>query len=162
MKKSKLKLLLLVFLFTFSFAKDSIVNIDQISKEAKEQKKDVLIFFHMTYCPYCVRMIDNTFSDKVAKKKMEKDFIFVDVNIDDKDKISYKEFKGSKKEFSKKLSISFYPTVVFIDGSNEIVYALKGYRGIDTFNHVLDYIKTKAYLQTDFAGFLDDMEFSKN
>jgi thioredoxin-related protein len=148
-----------LLLISFSFGR-GIINIDEIAqKEAKVEKKHIMIFFHMTHCPYCIRMIDNAFSDDIAKKKMEKDYIFIDVNVDDSDLIKYKDYKGDKRGFSKSLNISFYPTVVFIDNNNEIVYALKGYRDTSTFNLILDYITNNLYLNTDFAGYLTDLEF---
>jgi len=153
------KFLLLCILSLSSFASDGIINIDEIAKkEAKVEKKQIMVFFHMTRCPYCIKMINNAFSDKVAKYKMEKDYIFIDVNVDDEGLIQYKDFKGSKKDFAKSLAIGFYPTVVFINEENEIVYAMKGYRKTVTFNQVLDYITKKAYLETDFAGYLFDLE----
>jgi len=151
--------LFLCILSLSSFANDGIINIDEIAKkEAKIEKKQIMVFFHMTRCPYCIKMINNAFSDKVAKYKMEKDYIFIDVNVDDEGLIQYKDFKGSKKDFAKSLAIGFYPTVVFINEENEIVYAMKGYRKTVTFNQILDYITKKAYLETDFAGYLFDLE----
>jgi len=145
-----------------SFAQEGMINIDQIAKEeAKEQKKHILVFFHMTYCPYCMKMINNAFSDKVAKKKMENDYIFIDINIDDSGIIKYKDFKGNKKDFSKSLAIGYYPTVLFIDKNNEIVYAMKGYRKTETFNHILDYVTKKSYEETDFAGYLFDNDLTE-
>ena len=151
--------LIISIITTFSFS-DGIINIDEIAqKEAKVENKHIMIFFHMTHCPYCIRMIDNAFSDKVAKEKMDKDYIFIDVNVDDEGIIQYKDFKGTKRAFSKYVNLSFYPSVVFIDKTNEIVYALKGYRDTSTYNLILDYIKNKLYLETDFAGYLTDLEF---
>ena len=140
-------------------ARDGLINLDEIAKkEAKVEKKHIMVFFHMTFCPYCIRMINNAFSDELAKKKMDKDYIFIDVNVDDEGEIQYKDFKGGKKDFAKSLAIGYYPSVVFIDGNNEIVYALKGYRKTETFNHTLNYITSKAYLNTDFAGYLFDVD----
>jgi len=152
-------IILLILLSTFSYGRGGVVNIDQIAQEAKNEKKHIILFFHMTHCPYCIRMIDNAFSDTFAKQKMEKNYIYVDVNIDDNDLIKYKDYQGDKRGFSKNLNIAFYPTVVFIDENNEIVYALKGYRDTTTFNLILDYINEKFYLETDFAGYLTDLEF---
>jgi len=140
-------------------ARDGLININEIAmKEAKIEKKHIMVFFHMTFCPYCIRMIDNAFSDSTAKNKMDKDYIFIDVNVDDEGIIKYKDFEGAKKDFAKSLAIGYYPSVVFIDGDNEIVYALKGYRKTQTFNYTLDYITSKSYLQTDFAGYLFDVD----
>jgi len=165
MKLLKVSIVFLL-LFTSSFAKDlggkareGVINLDEIAKkEASVEKKHIMVFFHMTFCPYCIRMINNAFSDETAKKKMEKDYIFIDVNVDDEGVIKYKDFEGGKKDFAKNLAIGYYPSVVFIDENNEIVYALKGYRKTDTFNHTLDYITSKAYLKTDFAGYLFEID----
>ena len=67
--------LFLCILSLSSFANDGIINIDEIAKkEAKIEKKQIMVFFHMTRCPYCIKMINNAFSDKIAKQKMEKDY----------------------------------------------------------------------------------------
>lgn len=157
-----LRVVILIFLLILPSFGEGIISIDKISKEeATVEKKHILVFFHMTHCPYCMRMIKNAFSDKVAKEKMEKNFIFLDINIDDAGTIKYKEFSGNKKEFSKNLAIGYYPTVIFIDKNNEIVYAMKGYRKTETFNQILDYVSTKAYLETDFAGYLFDNDLTE-
>lgn len=149
-------------MFIPSFAQDGVINIDQIAKEeAKVEKKHILVFFHMTYCPYCMKMIKNAFSDEIAKKKMENDYIFIDINIDDGGIIKYKDFSGNKKEFSKNLAIGYYPTVLFIDQNNEIVYAMKGYRKTETFNQILEYVSKKAYHETDFAGYLFENDLTE-
>ena len=161
MKLLKIFTLLLVLL-TVSFSKDTaieqkagIINIDDIvKKQASLDKKNIVIFFHMTFCPYCIKMQKNALSDERTKKKLESDYIFIDVNVDEEGIVQYKDFKGSKKEFAKALAIAYYPSVVFIDKNNEIVYSLKGYRKTDTFLHTLDYITSKSYLKSDFAGYL--------
>jgi thioredoxin-related protein len=154
------KSFILIFILSLGcFASDGIINIDEIAKkEAKVEKKQIMVFFHMTRCPYCIKMINNAFSDKIAKQKMEKDYIFIDVNVDDEGLIQYRDFKGSKSDFAKSLAIGFYPTIVFIDEHNEIVYAMKGYRKTVTFNQILDYVTKKLYQETDFAGYLFDLE----
>lgn len=156
---TKIIVLLFVCTVSFSFGKEGTIDIDEIAKkEAAVEKKNIMVFFHMTHCPYCMKMINTAFSDESAKKKMDKDYIFIDLNVDDPGTIKYKDFKGSKKEFAKSLAIGFYPSIVFIDGNNEIIYALKGYKKTKTFNQTLDYITSKAYLTTDFAGYLFDIE----
>lgn len=158
-----LRTIILLFLLTsVSYGAQGVIDIDQIAhQEAKIEKKHILVFFHMTYCPYCMKMLHNAFSDNVVKKKMEKDYIYIDVNIDDEGIIKYKDFKGTKKEFSKNLAIGYYPSVLFIDSNDAIVYAMKGYRKTETFNQILDYVTKKAYLETDFAGYLFDNDLTE-
>jgi thioredoxin-related protein len=155
-------ILLVLFLISTSYSAQGVINIDQIAhQEAKIEKKHILVFFHMTYCPYCKKMIHNAFSDDIVKKKMEKNYIFIDVNIDDEGILKYKDFSGTKKEFSKYLAIGYYPSVLFIDENDKIVYAMKGYRKTETFKYILDYVTNKAYLQTDFAGYLFDNDLTE-
>lgn len=158
------KLLFVVaLLFSFSIANEKvkIVDVNLLSKQATKESKHTLLFFHMTYCPYCKRMKKFVFNDKKVQEQIERNFLFVDVNVDDDDLIMYKKFKDTKKQFANKLKISFYPTIVFIDENNEIIYTLKGYRSKDTFKNVLNYIRGKVYLDKDFSAYLDDLEFEK-
>ncbi len=160
-----LKIILLsLFIVVFSYAKEKKpidINIDNISIEAKKQSKHTLLFFHMTRCPYCKKMEKFTFRNKDIKKQLEKSFIFVDVNIDDDDNIKYKNFFDTKKQFAKHLAIRFYPTVIFINDDNTIVYMLKGYRTKNKFNIVLNYIKSLSYLDMSLESYIDELEFNK-
>ena len=163
MKIFKIILLSLFFAF-FVYAKEKKpidINLDNLATQAKIESKHTLLFFHMKRCPYCKKMEKFTFKNKDIKKQLDKNFLFVDVNIDDDDNIKYKNFFDTKKEFAKHLAISFYPTVVFINEENTIVYILKGYRTKDKFNNVIGYIKTKSYLDMSLEGYIDELEFNK-
>ena len=151
-----LKILFLFLTFTiYSYASSVDININKLTQQANKENKHVLIFFHMTYCPYCEKMIDESFEDKKIKAQLKKDFIVVDVNINDDENIIYNDFKGDKSKFAKELEISFYPTVLFLDSENYVAYTLKGYREKDVFKRVLKFIKTKSYEDMDFSEYTD-------
>ncbi|MEA2018322.1 MAG: thioredoxin family protein [Campylobacterota bacterium] len=157
-------ILLSLFFVLFADAKEKKpidINIDNISAQAKIESKHTVLYFHMTYCPYCKKMAKFTFKNKDIKKQLDKNFLFVDINIDDDDNIRYKNFFDSKKQFAKHLAVNFYPTVIFIDEENTIVYILKGYRTKDKFNIVLGYIKSKSYLDMNLEEYIDELEFNK-
>lgn len=145
------------FLLSFSFG-SSIIDIDKITQKAKLENKHIVVFFHMEYCPYCIKFNDKTLNDKKIKGKLQKDYIFVDINIDKEDTIIFKDFKGTQNQFSKSLNVSFFPTVLFVDSSKNIIYKLKGYKEAKTFNQVLDYITSKSYLKSDFNSYLFDLD----
>jgi thioredoxin-related protein len=141
------------------FAQQKVIDIDQIANyKLKTKEKHILLFFHMERCPYCKKLIKNAFANDEVKKKMDKDYIFIDMNVDDNKLIKYKDFTGTAKDLCKHLAIGYYPTIVFIDENHEIRYTMKGYRKTETFNHILDYVKNKYYLKTDFAGYLFDID----
>ena len=154
-----MKYLKIIFLFLtfsiYSYAASSDINIDKLTQQANKENKHVLVFFHMDYCPYCEKMIDESFEDKKIKAQLKKDFIIVDVNINDDENIIYNDFKGDKSEFSKEMDISFYPTILFLDNENYVAYTLRGYREKDVFQRVLKFIKTKSYEDMDFSEYTD-------
>ena len=148
-------LFLLLTLNIFSFANSNEINIDKLTKQANKENKHILIFFHMDYCPYCEKMIDESFEDKKIKAQLKKDFIIVDVNINDDENIIYQDFKGDKSQFAKEMGINFYPTILFLDEENYVAYTLRGYRKKPVFERVLKFIKTKAYEDMDFSEYTD-------
>ncbi|MEA3498954.1 MAG: thioredoxin fold domain-containing protein [Campylobacterota bacterium] len=151
-----LKILSLLFAFSISsYGNSTEINIDSLSKQAVKEKKHILIFFHMKYCPYCEKMVDESFEDKKVKQTLKKDFIVVDINTNDNENIIYQEFKGDKSKFAKEMDISFYPTVLFLDEENEVAYTLRGYRDKKKFKKVLRFIKSKSYEDMDFTEFTD-------
>ncbi len=142
-----------LFLSVSSFANSSDINIDNLTAQAKKENKHVIIFFHMTYCPYCERMVDRTFEDKNITLKLKKEYLYVDINVNDDGDIIYQDFKGDKSEFSEHLDVSLYPTVLFLDSENEVAYTSRGYRETEKFNRILNFISTKSYEDLDFSEF---------
>ena len=156
------KVALLVFLIStssFGKEKEKEINLNELSETARLETKHTLLFFHMSYCPYCKRMKKFVFKDKSIKDIVNNNFLFVDINVDDDDIVIYKKFKDTKREFANNLNISFYPTVVFLDEENEVVYILKGYRSKGTFKKVLLYVKEKHYIDMEFSEYLNELEF---
>jgi len=140
-----MKKLLILMLALLSFAKASDINFNALSLQAKEEKRHILVFFHSPGCGFCVRMQRNTLNTDAVKSKIKKDFIYVDINIDDYGVVLYKDFRGSRGNFARYLDYDVYPSVVFIDGKNEMIYAQAGYQDRETFLKILSYISAKAY-----------------
>ncbi len=147
-------LLLVINIFSFASSEYIDININKLTKQATKENKTVLLFFHMKYCPYCEKMIDESFSNKDIQAQLKKDFTVVDVNINDSETIMFNDFKGSKSKFSKKMDINFYPTILFLNSDNEITYTLRGYRDKYIFSKALDYIVTKSYEDMSFPDYI--------
>ncbi|MFA6137239.1 MAG: thioredoxin fold domain-containing protein [Sulfurimonas sp.] len=143
--------ILLVFIFTISSAND--IKIDTIFGEAKKSHKHVLIFLHKPNCGYCERMIDFTLESEKVNLKIKKDFIFVDINIADTGKVSFKNFKGSRRDFAKFLGYDFYPTTIFMNKDKEIVYSQPGYQDESKYFKILSYISSHSYEEMGIEEF---------
>jgi thioredoxin-related protein len=99
--------------------------------------------------------------DKNTTKAIEKDFILLDINRDDDEKVSYQGFNGTNSEFMKALGIDFYPSIIFIDGSNDkIIYGISGYRDTEKLMIILDYINSKSYKKMNLEEFKDELFFN--
>lgn len=151
-------LILLVSLHLISYAE--IIDINHISSEAKKQNKQLLIFFHMTRCSSCKKMIKNSIEDLEIKKQIDKDFIYIDMNINNSDSVVYKNFKGTIHNFARSLNIYLYPTTIFIGMDKEVNYHLAGYRDKEKFSAVIEYVSTKSYKTMDFDSFVNERDFN--
>lgn len=146
--------------FTTSLISDiSIIDINQLSLQAKKENKHVLLFFHKDGCGFCEKMIYETLDDSDIEEVIEQYFIFVDIGIDDEGSIQHRNFTGSKHGYARSLEISFYPTVGFVDGNNNIVYGAIGYRDIKEFSLLLHYIYSGEYNVIEWEDFKSKVEF---
>ena len=145
-----------IFLFIASLfivnlsANTEVLDINKIIKQASYEKKQTLIFFHMTHCGYCKRMEQKIFKDDTIKKMIKKDFLFIDINIDDSSKVVFNTKIYSKKAFANSVDVDFYPTVLFFDEDSEITYTARGYRKVKKFQKILEYITSKSFEKIDF------------
>lgn len=155
----KTTLLFLLLFTTSSFSAIDTINIDCLSLQAKQENKHLLLFFHKYGCAFCEKMIEGTLDDESIEEMIDKYFLFVDIGIDDEGSILHHDFNGSKHGYAKSLEIGFYPTVGFVDGNNSIVYGAIGYRDIETFSILLQYIYSAEYRVMEWEDFKSKVEF---
>jgi thioredoxin-related protein len=142
--------------FIPSFAIGADFELDKIVSDANRTDKHVLLFFHKDGCGFCERMIFNL-EDTNISQSIKKDFIFVDINRDDDETISFQGYSGTTKDFLKKLGVDLYPTVAFLDGNSTFIYNVIGYRDKKSFLRILDYIQNKIYKKVTFEEFEDEL-----
>jgi len=130
-------------------------ELDNIVSDANQTDKHILLFFHKDGCDFCERMIFNL-DDSNLSKLIQKDFIFVDINKDDDETISFKGDEGTTKEFLDALDIDLYPTIAFFDGNGTFIYDVVGYRNKNKFGKILEYIQKKLYQKVTFEEFEDE------
>jgi len=154
-------LLFLLFFSTSLFSDTQNIHIEQLSLQAQKENKHLLLFFHKDGCGFCEKMIYETLDDSDIEDAIDKYFIFVDIGIDDEGSIKHRDFTGSKHEYAQSLEIGFYPTVGFVDGNNSIVYGAIGYRDIEMFSLLLQYIYTGEYKLMELEDFKSKVEFER-
>ncbi len=143
--------ILLISILTLSIGAD--IDIDDIF--IKDINKSILFFFHKDGCNFCEKMIFD-FEDKNISNMLKSKFIFVDINRDDDDTILYKGKEKSNREFTKSVGIDFFPTLIFMDKNQNIIYSIVGYRNKNIIKDTLTYISTGAYKNKTFEEFEED------
>ena len=151
MKFIKKVSILLISIFTLSNSAD--INLDEIF--SNKINKPIVFFFHKDNCSFCEKMIFE-FEDENISKMIKDKFIFLDINRDDDDTILYQGREQSNREFTQNIGIDLFPTTIFIDKNQTIIYDMIGYRNRNIIKDSLLYISTKAYKDKTFEEFEDD------
>lgn len=147
-----------VLFFSINIFANNVIDINKKIEEAKKEKKDLMIFFHIPDCPYCKRMLDENFKDDTIIKLIDKSFILIDIYTADKRDIIFKEFKGSPKEFAKHTKATAYPATLFIDTDSKVFYKAIGYRNTQEYVYELKYVINNSYKEMPLDEFIVKME----
>jgi thiol:disulfide interchange protein DsbD len=117
---------------------EEIANItayDIKRRQAMDENKTMLIFFHTDTCPVCKHLRDTTYKDKRVQEKLKKDYVAVSVNMTDKTDKKIEEIKQMFQIFGP-------PGFVFIgsDGKELKDEKFYGYQEPEEFYDTLDLI----------------------
>jgi len=117
---------------------EEIANItayDIKRKQAMDQGKTMIIFFHTDTCPVCKHLRDTTFKDKRVQQKLQEEYVAVSVDMSDKTDKKIDEIKQMFQIFGP-------PGFVFIssDGKELKDYKFYGYQEPEEFFDTLDLI----------------------
>jgi len=107
-------------------------------------------------------MIEFTLKDDEIKEEIDAKFIYVDLYTKETGVVTYRDFKGSRREFAQYLGYDFYPTSIFLDPKGNVVNATPGAREQDYFINVLDYVSTQQYRDMEFETYLDTLDFNSD
>lgn len=160
MHKTIISLFLFIIVFNISlFARN--IDIDAIVKNSVKNDKHLFVFLHRTDCGYCESMLMFTLDDDPVKELINKDFVYLNINISEDDVVKYKNFKGSGRDFAKNVGYNIYPSSLFVNTKSEIVHAVPGYQDKDQFLLVLKYVNSYAYKTMGFQSFKKKMDTVK-
>lgn len=134
-----------------SFARD--IDLNTLAADAAAHQKHLLVWLHKTDCGYCESMREFTLEDDNVSPYLKAHFVFEHINVNEKDTVSYKTFKGDGKAFAKTVGFNFYPSSVFMDKSAEIVFAAPGYIEERDFMVMLKYVQSGAYKKMGYDCF---------
>ncbi len=126
--------------------KESFLEIADDVEEATEENKHVLLFFQLNNCPYCDRMLEESFEAEPQTSYIQKHFDTIAINVrGDRDIAFSEEVSVSEKELSELLNVRATPAILFLDETNKTIVRVNGYRAPQRFQSVLEFVATGAY-----------------
>jgi thioredoxin-related protein len=127
--------------------------------EAKKAGKQVVAFFHVEECPYCVRMLDENFRVGETREFIEKNFRVVGVDIKGGINVTWSDGRSyTENELVRHLGIYGTPSIVFLDQAGSRVLQLNGYRDPVAFRQALNFVQGRHFLRTSFRDYLADLD----
>lgn len=180
MKKnhSKLFTILIAFFISFTFLhakgkmtggsmheipqwfKESFLEIDEDINEAKESNKHVMLFLDLNGCPYCTKMLNESFFTKnKTSDYIKENFDVININVKGSREIAWSEDESfTEKELAQKLNIQYSPTILFLDYNKNVVVRINGYRSPENFKYILEYVSGKHYQKMQLGEFVNKVK----
>lgn len=136
--------------------KESFLDIAEDVGEAAEQGKHVILFLEMTGCPYCAKMVEESFKHAPYSEFLREGFDVIPLNIRGDREVALDEVTtATEKAIADLLGVRYTPTVVFLGEDNQPVARVNGYRNPQDFKQVLDYVAGRAYQHQSLADYLN-------
>jgi thioredoxin-related protein len=134
---------------------DSFLDFREEIRDAKREKKRVLVYFGQDGCPYCTALMKTNFSQKRIVEKTRKNFVAIALNIyGDRETKWLDGSTPTEKELARRLRVQFTPTLLFFDETGAIIARLNGYYPPEKFEAVLDYVSERREHKTSLGAWL--------
>lgn len=139
-----------------SWFKESFLEIQDDVDEATEANKHVILFFQLNGCPYCDRMLTESFQAEPLTSYIQEHFDTIAINVGgDREIIFNEEITVIEKDLSELLNVRATPAILFLNGENKTVVRVNGYRSPERFEQVLHFVTEKGYQQGTLAEYLE-------
>lgn len=126
--------------------KASLLDFKHDVEEARAQGKHVLVFLHLDECPYCERMLRESFVSGDTANFMQKHFDAIGVNVRGELETVWIDGKTyTERTLTRHLGVFATPTLVFLDPVGNKVLQLNGYRDPRALRLALEYVQSKSY-----------------
>jgi thiol:disulfide interchange protein len=117
-----------VVLFGSSSISDAEVHFKDVAfadalKQAKKEKKIIMVDYYTDWCGWCKRLDRDTYSSEEIGKYADENIISLKLNAE----------KGEGINLAKKSEISGFPTIIFYNGDGKEIHRIVGYKPAPAF-----------------------------
>ncbi len=128
-------------------------NFDEATELSAESEKDLFLFMEADWCGICKRMHREVFTDSAIQSLLTTYFYPIRVDIESKDKLSFKGEIMTSKSFSKKMKMSATPTIIFLQPDHTVIGSKAGFMDIGELSILLKYIHSDAWERMPFEDY---------
>jgi thioredoxin-related protein len=138
-----------------SWFKASFLDFQHDVDEARKLGRHILAFLHLEQCPYCARMLKESFIAGETHDFIRKHFDVIGVNIrGDVETVWIDGNTYSERALAGHLRAYATPTLVFLDLDGNKVLQLTGYRDPRALRYALDYVQGRHYGKQSFTEYV--------
>ncbi len=134
--------------------KESFLEFEEDVAEAAESGKRVMIYLHQEGCPYCARLVEESFNNPEIEAYIRKNFEGITVNLwGDREVVAINDQNFTEKTFAAALKVQYTPTLIFLDERGKTALRLDGYYPPDQFLIALRYVAEHQESRVNFSQF---------
>lgn len=136
--------------------KPSLLNLREDAEEARRHGRHVMAFLHLDECPYCARMLEESFVRGENSDFMRRHFDVVGINVRGAlDVVWIDGASYTEASLARKLKVFGTPTIVFLDPEGRQILQLAGYRDPQALRQALEFVHGRHYRSQAFAAWLE-------
>ncbi len=135
--------------------KQSFLEIADDVDDAIDAKKHVMLFFDLNGCPYCDRMLEESFTAEPLSSYIKQHFDVIAINIQGDREIAFnEEITVTEKELGRILKVYSTPALLFLNADNKTIARVNGYRAPERFKQVLEFVTSGSYRRTNLSDYM--------
>ena len=135
--------------------KESFLEIADDAIEAAEAEKHLILFMHLNECPYCAKVLEESFTDAPFVPWIQSRFDVVEINVrGDREVVFNESLTVTERELAEALKVRQTPALIFLDATNKAVFRSDGYRSPKDLKRTLDFIDSKSYLTSSLNEYI--------
>ncbi len=126
---------------------DSTTGIDWVSMEeglarAETEDKPIFLYFHASWCTYCVKLKKTTFKDKKVQQVLAQNFVSISIDTD------------KNRDLATQWRVTGLPTLWFLKPDGSKIERIPGYVDPGQMVKILRFVDSKQYEQVSFHDFI--------
>lgn len=135
--------------------KESFLDIGADVEDAQASGKHLILYLYLNNCPYCHKMLEESFKAPDMAARIQQHFDVIAINIKGDRELALDAGRTlSEKDLAQELKVIYTPTILFLSPDNQVVARVNGYRSAVDFRRVLDFVQGRHYQQQPLANWL--------